>query len=209
MASQWYYGAGDNRQGPFTDQQLRDLAVDGRIQPTDTIWKEGVEQGIPAHRVKNLLPPGATPMAPPPEAPFAPPPSLDASPEAARAPLPSTAEYTPLAEEPEEQAEAEPGAEAEAAAEEPAEAKAPEQPAEATKPRPPSGPSRKPKAVAIRGAIIVSQDGETVIFNKKCIKCGQAETGRSRLPIRMGMTRASYFCRKCKKVRPVEIQGMP
>jgi hypothetical protein len=207
MASQWYYGERENRQGPFSDQQLRALADQGQIQPTDTIWKEGVEQGIPAHRVKNLLVPGAAPASPP--APPAattlasPPPETaefepaDESPEAP----PETAEYTPADESP----ETPPDGEAEACEE----AKPVEQPAEAAKSQPPPARARKPKAVAIRGCVIVSQDGETVIFTKKCVQCGNAETGRSRRPIRMGTTRDTYFCKKCKKVRPVEIMGMP
>jgi ribosomal protein S27AE len=60
----------------------------------------------------------------------------------------------------------------------------------------------------VRGAVIVSQDGTTVYFRKKCSQCGHEETGRSRLPIRNGVTRAGYFCPKCRKLRPVEIQGM-
>jgi hypothetical protein len=200
MASQWYYGERDNRQGPFTDQQLRALADQGRIQPTDMIWKQGIEQGVPAHRVKNLLVAGAATVAPvvttlaspPPEtAEYAPPTETPAA-------QPETAEYAPAAETP----EAEPEAEGEAKEE----AKPPERPAETPKSQ---VKARKPKAVAIRGCVIVSQDGETVIFTKKCVECGMAETGRSRRPIRMGTTRDTYFCKKCRKVRPVEILGMP
>jgi hypothetical protein len=69
-------------------------------------------------------------------------------------------------------------------------------------------PPRKGRATAVRGAVIVSQDGTTVYFRKKCSQCGHEETGRSRLPIRNGVTRAGYFCPKCRKLRPVEIQGM-
>jgi hypothetical protein len=218
MASQWYYGAREARQGPFSDQQLRTLADQGLIQPTDTIWKEGVEQGVPAHRVKNLLPaataPASTPVAPespPPTEPPPPPPSSEVSPQAPE-PEPREATDAPPAEGevavvPADSAN---GTEPDAPDAEAAEAKPPEQPAEAPKPQPPPpGRARKAKAVALKGCIIVSQDGETVIFTKKCIVCGNTETGRSRLPVRMGVTRTTYFCRKCKKVRPIEIQGMP
>src|SRR5436309_1472999 len=64
MADQWYYGAEGSRQGPFTSRELLELATSGRLQPSDTVWKAGVSAGVPAHRVKNLFPAGATPPAP-------------------------------------------------------------------------------------------------------------------------------------------------
>jgi hypothetical protein len=57
MTDQWYYGWDDQILGPFSAQQLRDLAEAGHIQPMDTIWKEGVQDGVPAYRVKNLFAP--------------------------------------------------------------------------------------------------------------------------------------------------------
>src|SRR5438132_913364 len=126
MTVQWYYGTGGSRHGPFSAQQLQALAAAGTIQPTDTVWKEGVAQGVPAHRVKQ---PGSQP------------------------------------------------------------------------------PPKKGRAMAVRGAVIVSQDGTMVFYRKKCTQCGHEETGRNRLPIRNGVMRAGYFCPKCRKLRPVEIQG--
>jgi hypothetical protein len=213
MADQWYYGSGDHRQGPFTDRQLRALADEGRIRPTDTIWKEGITQGVPAARVKNLLPPGAAQAGVT---------GSQASPDSATVPTNTDTERggPERGESPAEapSAPVEPSStEGDGAGEAAAESTdaAPEQPAEQpaeepAKPRTSPPPARKKgRAVALRGAVIASQDGETVIFSKVCVVCGFKETGRSRLPIRNGLTRANYFCPKCKKPRPVEIQGMP
>jgi hypothetical protein len=171
MPHQWFYGYGDARYGPFSGQQLRELADAGRIQPMDTVWQDDAENGVPAHRVKNLFPPGE-------DLPWEPPSSGEAP-----HPEPAEAEEEDVAGEAEEEA-----------------------------PPPPPKPTRttqerKGRATALRGAIISSQDGTTVYFRKKCIKCGFEETGRNRMPIRNGVTRSTYFCPKCRKVRPVEIQG--
>jgi len=62
--------------------------------------------------------------------------------------------------------------------------------------------------VAVKGAVVISQDGQVVQYRKKCIKCGQEDSSKHRMPIRNGVTRASFFCPKCRKLSPVEIQGM-
>src|SRR5437762_552335 len=56
MADQWYYARGGDKLGPFSARQLKDLADGGRILPTDTVWKQGIERGVSAARVKNLFP---------------------------------------------------------------------------------------------------------------------------------------------------------
>ena len=63
MADSWYYAHGDERLGPFSDLQLRELADAGDILTTDTVWKTGVEQGVRASRVRHLFPvPDAKPL---------------------------------------------------------------------------------------------------------------------------------------------------
>jgi hypothetical protein len=57
MADLWYYGHDDNKLGPCSGRQLKELAASGQILPTHTIWQEGREQGVSAARVKNLFPP--------------------------------------------------------------------------------------------------------------------------------------------------------
>ncbi len=73
---------------------------------------------------------------------------------------------------------------------------------------PPRHQPKKGRALAVRGAIIVNQDGSTVQFKKKCTQCGHEESSRSTMPIRHGMIRVSFFCPKCRKARQVEIQGI-
>jgi hypothetical protein len=56
MVDQWFYASGTDRLGPFSGRQLKDLGAQGILLPTDTVWKEGVEQGVSANRIKNLFP---------------------------------------------------------------------------------------------------------------------------------------------------------
>src|SRR5438874_1164657 len=56
MAEQWYFERDDKRFGPFSTAQLKELAALGKLQPKDTVWKEGIGKGMPAGKVKNLFP---------------------------------------------------------------------------------------------------------------------------------------------------------
>jgi hypothetical protein len=178
MADQWYYTHGDDKVGPFSGRQLKELADAGKILPTDTVWKEGVEMGVLARKVKNLFP-AAGPSEPPAAQPA---PAAETTPAAPDEPVPQS-----LADEPESRSE------------EPVTA--------AKKPNPQQNQPRG-HAIALKGAIIVSQDGFRVHFRKKCTTCGHEDAARSSLPIRNTTTQISYFCPKCKRVRPVLIQGM-
>ena len=55
MSERWFYAQGDQKLGPFSGQQLRDLADSRQILPTDTVWKEGVAQGVFAWKVRYLF----------------------------------------------------------------------------------------------------------------------------------------------------------
>ncbi len=75
MADLWYCAHDDNKIGPCSAWQLKELAASGRILPTDTIWKEGIEGGVLARSVKNLfspfpasVPPAQVPSPSPPPA---------------------------------------------------------------------------------------------------------------------------------------------
>lgn len=74
--------------------------------------------------------------------------------------------------------------------------------------RPPPAPARKRLAVAHKGAVIMSQDGVTVQYRKKCSQCGCEDRCRSSMPIGNGTTRAQFYCPKCRKSREVLIQGI-
>jgi hypothetical protein len=186
MPVQWYYGYGRSRFGPFSSDELRALADDGRIQPMDTIWKEGVEIGVPAHRVKDLFPS---------EAPLRP----SYADTLAECHLENSGVLADKAsaEEPDDLM-------AEPETEEDFDASEPE-----VQPHKPGQPltEKKGRATVLRGAVICNQDGTSVYFRKKCVKCGFEETGRSRMPIRNGIARTTFFCPKCRKAQPVEIQG--
>jgi hypothetical protein len=54
----------------------------------------------------------------------------------------------------------------------------------------------------------MSQDGVTVYYVKKCSECGFEDACRSNMLIGNGVTRAHFFCPKCRKNREVQIQGM-
>jgi hypothetical protein len=189
MPDQWYYKHDAEKLGPFSSAQLLELATAGKIQPTDTVFKAGIDTGVPAAKVKRLFPatqadtaPVAkvdTPPPPPAPVPVAPPPPEEAPAAAPHSPLRGRSE--PLSKDP-----------------------AP--PTSST--GMPKVQTRKGRATAGQGAIIVSQDGTTVQYIKKCIKCGHADASKSRMPIKHGTTRIGYYCPKCRKLRPVEIQGI-
>src|SRR5262249_19838223 len=150
MADFWYYSHDQEKFGPCSGRRMKELAACGGILPTDTVWKEGVERGVPASKVKNLFTPA--PAGPPDEVPAAATPAAS-PPAVAQAPAPP-----PRADEP----------------------KPTERRAEPAPPEPAAGsssrqPARKGRATAGRGAVIVSQDGVNVKFRKKCTTCGHLD----------------------------------
>ena len=62
MADQWFYGRGSDITGPVSGPELSGLAAGGTLLPTDTVWRDGVEDGVPADQVPDLFP--APPVAP-------------------------------------------------------------------------------------------------------------------------------------------------
>lgn len=83
-------------------------------------------------------------------------------------------------------------------------------PPAASAPPPPRPPEqkRKRRAVAVKGVVLLSQDGVSVQYRKKCDACGFEDACRSTMLIGSGVTRASFFCKKCCKTREVEIRGV-
>jgi hypothetical protein len=47
-----------------------------------------------------------------------------------------------------------------------------------------------------------------VRFRKKCSKCGRQDTSVTTMQIQPGCSRANFFCPKCRKSQPVEVQGV-
>src|SRR5688572_3498232 len=87
MADQWYYGRGSLIFGPVSGVQLAGLAAGGEVRPTDTVWKDGVEAGVPANKVKHLFR-AATPPGPAAEPAGSPPGEAVGSAPAAAGPVP-------------------------------------------------------------------------------------------------------------------------
>ena len=56
MASQWFIKKGQNKVGPYTSSQLREIANKGGLTPQDHVLKEGTTEWVKAKRLKNLFP---------------------------------------------------------------------------------------------------------------------------------------------------------
>ena len=200
MSDQWYYAWRDERLGPYTGRQLQELAEDGKIQPSDMVWQDRVEQGVVAARVRNLFPPAGEAndrtvknelMAAVSVVPVMPPASAEAA---------GLSAHPPATAEGERKVESAP---AESAADQDSTSRtAAAPPTNLSQPKP-----KKGHATAVRGAVLISQDGMRVVYRKKCPKCGSEDASKNSMPIRNGITRANFFCRKCRKLMPVEIQG--
>jgi hypothetical protein len=74
-----------------------------------------------------------------------------------------------------------------------------------------AGPQRqeasKRRVLSVKGGVIMGQDGQVVRYRKKCVKCGHVDTSVATALIRYGLTRADFYCPKCRKTQPVEIHG--
>jgi len=214
MADQWFYSHEGVRLGPCSARQLKELAASGGLLPTDTVWRQGTPQGVPAHRVKNLFViarvdtpgseevdlsrlPATAPVStaiPPAIASYARPLPPDARADRAEVPTERPSELAEDAMAPTTLA-------ADAAGQTPG-----QPPAQSRQGQP--QPRKKARALAVKGAIIVSQDGTRVRYRKKCTVCGFEESNRSSMLIRRGQIRAGFFCPTCRKNRPVVIQGI-
>lgn len=56
MAAEWFVGKGKKRHGPFSPEQLRQLARSGKLTPDDLVWTEGLPTWVAASRVERLFP---------------------------------------------------------------------------------------------------------------------------------------------------------
>src|SRR5271166_3081088 len=61
MIDRWYYTHNGRMQGPVSAAQLRQLATDGMLIPTDLIWPEGRQQSeaVPAQAAIDFSSPAA------------------------------------------------------------------------------------------------------------------------------------------------------
>ena len=54
MAASWYLRKGVKQYGPYTPDQIRDLAGQGKIAPNDLLWRDRPEKGAPASQFEGL-----------------------------------------------------------------------------------------------------------------------------------------------------------
>lgn len=59
MPADWHYSKGGRSFGPVSGAELKGLAADGRLQPADLVWKEGMPEWRPAGEVRGLIPSAA------------------------------------------------------------------------------------------------------------------------------------------------------
>src|SRR5262249_12662572 len=52
---QWYFARNRQKYGPFTDDQMKQLAAGGHLQPTDMVLQDGQKQWQPATVVLSLF----------------------------------------------------------------------------------------------------------------------------------------------------------
>lgn len=67
----WYYMQDGAQQGPISEEELQGMARDGRLQPTDMVWKSGMQEWQQANQV-SVLPFSAPAVPAIPEVPSAP-----------------------------------------------------------------------------------------------------------------------------------------
>ena len=58
MNAEWFYSVGETRQGPVTEEDLKRLVTDGKLQKSDLVWKDGMKDWVEARSVEVLFPRG-------------------------------------------------------------------------------------------------------------------------------------------------------
>ena len=56
MAADWYCEIDGQQQGPVTSGQLRQLAVEGKLQPSSPVWKDGMPRWLRASSLQEPFP---------------------------------------------------------------------------------------------------------------------------------------------------------
>ena len=59
----WWYASGNQKYGPYSEAQIRELAQAGDVHATDWVWHHGLENWVQASSIEGLIPPA--PLAPP------------------------------------------------------------------------------------------------------------------------------------------------
>jgi hypothetical protein len=207
MADQWHYSHDQQEFGPFSATRMKDLAATGEVLVTDAVWKDGSETRVLAAKVKGLFqqrPPRTHVQLIPVETPIEPvaravPVSARSAQAGALAPLDSLRSARGDGASPTSVV----GSTGSGNAKSQSHAVSAHDQRRAQ-----PEPIQKLRVVAIRGAVIVSQDGRVACYKKKCINCGHEDPNRTTMQIRRGINRVSFFCPECRKTRTAEIQGL-
>src|SRR6266852_5260874 len=65
MGQEWFLTrGGESRYGPYSAAQLQGYAKSGQLQPTDMVWRQGMDKWVPASQVKGLFPNGQVTTSP-------------------------------------------------------------------------------------------------------------------------------------------------
>src|SRR5262249_44045544 len=68
-------------------------------------------------------------------------------------------------------------------------------------------PSRKRQVLKVNGGVLVSQDGVTVTYRKKCRRCSYTDIDLTTLPIQPGITRVTFECSKGGEQQQIEVRA--
>jgi len=52
--AEWYYTQGGQQQGPVSEQDIRGMFAQGRLQPQDLVWREGMANWLPMAQVPEF-----------------------------------------------------------------------------------------------------------------------------------------------------------
>lgn len=67
MTNEWYYAKAGTKEGPVSIDDLKRLIQQGQLQPTDHVWRQGMQTWVPASTVEGLF--GVEPPQLPPPVP--------------------------------------------------------------------------------------------------------------------------------------------
>ena len=62
--SNWFYAANGQQQGPYPEDQFRDLIANGTVRVDTLVWTEGMAGWQRAAEVPGLMPSGGPPVLP-------------------------------------------------------------------------------------------------------------------------------------------------
>lgn len=65
MTTQWHVGRGGRQSGPFSTEQVREMAARGELSRGDLVWKQGMADWVDCASIEGLLPDTRSPAGDP------------------------------------------------------------------------------------------------------------------------------------------------